>query len=192
MLQKFSYFVCVHAQRFYRYNFSPVKQHKNHFRHNTINIAVVSPVLYRTILCNSCNPINCGPPGFSAHGNSPGENTEVGSHALLQGIFPTQGSNPDIPHCRLTTQLPHKIWIYDFKISFPFSKLPFHFDYGFLDMQKVLSLMQSPLFIFSFVFIWNQIHKTSLNPMSICTLSTFYSKQFMAQVLYSGLQLILS
>ena len=27
-------------------------------------------------------------------------NTRVGSHALLQGIFPIQGSNPGLPHCR--------------------------------------------------------------------------------------------
>ena len=31
-------------------------------------------------------------PGSSAHGDSPGKNTGVGCHALLQGIFPTQGS----------------------------------------------------------------------------------------------------
>ena len=31
-------------------------------------------------------------PGSSVHGDSPGENTGVGRHALLQGIFPTQGS----------------------------------------------------------------------------------------------------
>ena len=31
--------------------------------------------------------------------NSPSQNTEVGSHSLLQGIFPTQGSNPGLPHC---------------------------------------------------------------------------------------------
>ena len=30
--------------------------------------------------------------------NSPGQNTGVGSLSLLQGIFPTQGSNPGIPH----------------------------------------------------------------------------------------------
>ena len=30
----------------------------------------------------------------------PGKNTGDGCHALLQGIFPTQGSNPGIPHCR--------------------------------------------------------------------------------------------
>ena len=31
---------------------------------------------------------------------SPGQNTGVGSLSLLQGIFPTQGSNPGLPHCR--------------------------------------------------------------------------------------------
>ena len=32
--------------------------------------------------------------------DSPGKNTGVACHALLQGIFPTQGSNPGLPHCR--------------------------------------------------------------------------------------------
>ena len=31
---------------------------------------------------------------------SPGQTTGVGSHSLLQGIFPTQGSNPGLLHCR--------------------------------------------------------------------------------------------
>ena len=40
--------------------------------------------------------------------NSPGQNTGVGSHFLLQGVFPTQGSNPDLPHCkRILHQLSH-------------------------------------------------------------------------------------
>ena len=33
--------------------------------------------------------------------NSPGKHTGVGSHSLLQGIFLTQGLNPDLPHCSL-------------------------------------------------------------------------------------------
>ena len=37
---------------------------------------------------------NCSQPGLSVHGDSPGKNTGVGSPALLQGIVPTQGSNP--------------------------------------------------------------------------------------------------
>ena len=32
--------------------------------------------------------------------NSPGQNTGVGSLSLSQGIFPTQGSNPGLLHCR--------------------------------------------------------------------------------------------
>ena len=38
---------------------------------------------------------------FQSHGpHFPGKNTEVGCHALLQGILPTQGSNPGLLHCR--------------------------------------------------------------------------------------------
>ena len=33
--------------------------------------------------------------------DSPGKNTEVACHALLQGVFPTQGLNPGLLHCRL-------------------------------------------------------------------------------------------
>ena len=41
--------------------------------------------------------------------NSLGQNTGVGSLFLLQGIFPTQGSNPGLPHCRqILYQLSHK------------------------------------------------------------------------------------
>ena len=39
-------------------------------------------------------------PGSSVLGNSPGKNAGLGCHALLQGIFPTQESNPGLPHCR--------------------------------------------------------------------------------------------
>ena len=33
-------------------------------------------------------------PGSSVHEDSPGKNTGIGCHALLQGIFLTQGLNP--------------------------------------------------------------------------------------------------
>ena len=32
--------------------------------------------------------------------DSPGKNTGVGCHSLLQGIFPTQGFNPGLLHCK--------------------------------------------------------------------------------------------
>ena len=40
-----------------------------------------------------CNPVDCSPPGSFVHGDSPGKNTGAGCHALLQGIFPTQGEH---------------------------------------------------------------------------------------------------
>ena len=45
-----------------------------------------------------CNPMDCSPPGFSVHGIFPGKNTGVGCHFLLQGLFPTQGSNLHLLH----------------------------------------------------------------------------------------------
>ena len=41
-----------------------------------------------------CNPVDCSPPGSSVHGDSPGKNTGVGCHFLLQGIIPTQDLDP--------------------------------------------------------------------------------------------------
>ena len=46
-----------------------------------------------------CNPMDCSLPGSSVHGDSLGKNTEVSCHALLQGIFLSQGSNSGLPHC---------------------------------------------------------------------------------------------
>ena len=41
--------------------------------------------------------------------DSPGKNTRVGCQALLQGIFPTQGPNPGLLHCRqILYQLNHQ------------------------------------------------------------------------------------
>ena len=49
------------------------------------------------------------PHGLYNPWNSPGQNTGVGSLSLLQGIFPTQGSNPGLPLCRrILDQLRYK------------------------------------------------------------------------------------
>ena len=48
------------------------------------------------------------PHGLYSPWNSPGQNTGVGSLPLLQGIFPTKGSNPGLLHCRrILCQLSH-------------------------------------------------------------------------------------
>jgi len=51
-------------------------------------------------MSDSCDPMDCSQPGSSVHGDSPGKNTGVGCHFLLQGIFPTQKSNLGLLHCR--------------------------------------------------------------------------------------------
>ena len=45
-----------------------------------------------------CDLMYCSPAGSSVYGDSPGKNTGVGCHALLQGIFPNQVLNPGLPH----------------------------------------------------------------------------------------------
>ena len=67
-----------------------------------------------------CNPVD-------SPWNSPGKNTGVGSHSLLQGIFPTQGLNPGLLHCRqILYQLSHQgsprilEWV-----AYPFSRASF-------------------------------------------------------------------
>ena len=61
-------------------------------------------ILLQTVMCLVaqscpilCDPMDCSLPGSSVHGDSPGKNIGTGCHALLQGIFPTQGSNPGLP-----------------------------------------------------------------------------------------------
>ena len=51
-------------------------------------------------MADSLQRYGCSPPGSYVCVESPGRNTGVGYHALFQGIFPNQGSNPALPHCR--------------------------------------------------------------------------------------------
>ena len=57
----------------------------------------VKPLLAQLCLtlCDHMEPVRLLCPW-----NSPGKNTGVESHSLLQGIFLTQGSNSGLPHCR--------------------------------------------------------------------------------------------
>ena len=58
----------------------------------------------RSVVSNSLHPH-----GLYSSWNSPGQYTGVGNLSLLQGIFPTQGSSPDLPHCRwILYQLSHR------------------------------------------------------------------------------------
>ena len=65
----------------------------------------ISPLLHESEVAQSCptlsDPMDCSPLGSSVHGIfQASKNTGVGSNSLLHGLFPTQGSNPGLPHCR--------------------------------------------------------------------------------------------
>ena len=56
---------------------------------------LVNVVVLVTKSCPTlCDPMDYSLPGSSDPWDSPGKNTEVGHHDLLQEIFPIQGSNP--------------------------------------------------------------------------------------------------
>ena len=52
-----------------------------------------------------CDPMECSPPGFSFHGDSPGKNTGVGCHALLQGGLPNPEIEPRSPAMQVNSLL---------------------------------------------------------------------------------------
>ena len=83
-------------------------------------------------------------PGSSVHGDSLGRNIGVGGHALLQGIFPTQGLNPGLLYCRwIVYQLSHQgspgilKWI-----AYPFSRA--FFDPGIELVSPALQVNSLP------------------------------------------------
>ena len=81
-----------------------ISQFIPYFPFPLLYLYICSLCLCRSVVSNSLWTPRTGP------WNSPGQNTGVGSLSLLQGIFPTQGSNPGLPHCRrILFQLSHKI-----------------------------------------------------------------------------------
>ena len=60
----------------------------------------LSIVVVCSIMSNSLKPHGLEPARLLCPWDSPGKNTGVGCHALLQGIFPTQESNQGLLHCR--------------------------------------------------------------------------------------------
>ena len=56
-----------------------------------------------------CNPVDCSPPGSSVHGILQARTLKWVAISFSRGSSRSQGSNPDLPHCRQTLyQLSHK------------------------------------------------------------------------------------
>ena len=65
-----------------------------------LNEGCCCAVLSCSVVSDSFRPSGLYPTRLLCSWNSSGKNTGVVCHALLQGIFPTQGLNPGLPHCR--------------------------------------------------------------------------------------------
>ena len=67
-----------------------------------IGESVKVKVLIDRLCLTLCDPMDCSLPGFSVHGILQARILGVSCYFLPQGIFPTQGSNPGLLHCRWT------------------------------------------------------------------------------------------
>ena len=119
----------------------------------------------KVLVAQSCltidDPMYYSPPGSSVHGDSPGKNTGVGCHAPLQGIFPTQRSNPDLLHCRQILYSPSHQESPNWKISklknwqmirFIFKDNAFTFPLHF-----IYRLYQFCIVEFLMIMLWNRL-----------------------------------
>ena len=77
----------------------------------------------RLVVSDSLWPHGLWPTRFLCPWNYPGKNIGVGSHSLLQGIFPTQALNLGLPHCR---QILYHLSLIPFSFLFCFV----HFNWG--------------------------------------------------------------
>ena len=93
------------------------------------NVYCLSESESSSVMSDSANPWAIYSPC-----NSPGHNTGVGSFSLLQEIFPTQGSNPGLLHCRqILYQLSHK--------GSPLSSYPHHYSNGEKNIKHTDSIV---------------------------------------------------
>ena len=80
-----------------------------------------------------CDPMDCSLPGSAVHGDSPGKNTGVGCHSLLQGIFMTQGLNLAL---RIVGRF-FAIWVTREAHGISFKEIPFKESLSFEDLGKL-------------------------------------------------------
>ena len=127
-----------------------------------------------------CDPMDYSLPGFSIRGDSPGKNTGVGCHALLQEIFPTQGLNPGlllyrwILYCLSHQGSPHSVswkhiqqvtcikitWRCCFKVQIPVPSLgPFESEHLGMGLESEFLVNISHYFHSK---VWEPLHSESV------------------------------
>ena len=85
-----------------RFHFAPHPTVYAASSRSVYQVAAVVQLLSRVGLFVTAWTVAYQAPLYENPWDFPGNSTEVDCHFLLQGIFPTQGSNPGLPHCRQT------------------------------------------------------------------------------------------
>ena len=91
----------------------------------------------RSVVSDSLRPHGLQPTRLLCPWDFPGNSTGVDCHFLLQGIFPTQGLNPGLPHCRQT--LYHLSHQGSPKYKLQSKKSPIHFKFLLLFSHWIMS-----------------------------------------------------
>ena len=90
-----------------------------------------------TQLCLTLQSYGQKPARLLCTWDSPGKNTGVSCHFLLQGTFLTQGSNPGLPHCRQfswpSEPQGKEVWVKNFPVFIPLSNLGPIWDVGLME-----------------------------------------------------------
>ena len=91
-------YVCIHTQHIHTHTHTHTQTHTHTYIYTAqcLDCLCVS----HSVVSNSLRPHGPQPARLLCPWNSPGKNTGVGCHSLLQGICLTEGSNLCLPHSR--------------------------------------------------------------------------------------------
>ena len=109
-----------------------------------------------SVMADSLQPHGLQPTRLPSPGNFTGKNTGVGCHFLHQGVFPTQGLDLSLPHCRW------RLYCWAIRVAFVFSC-----NYKVLDCKPFKITVLADLYTLKFLLeswklendvCWSQIH----------------------------------
>ena len=94
------YFVSQQIYLFWTFHLHKQNHTLWSFVTGVFHLSEKSESVSNSLMSNSLQPYELEPARLLYPWNSPGKNTRVGSHSLLQGISPAQRLNPGLLHCR--------------------------------------------------------------------------------------------
>ena len=127
-----------------------------------------------------CDPMDYSPPGSSCLWNSPGNNTGVGGHSLLQGILLTERWSPALQEISLRI-VTHQVSLsmgfsrqeYQSEQPFPSQRIfpSWGLNLGLLNCRQIFKLSESPgkpLYLYIYVCVHIYVVKSLQSCLTLC------------------------